>query len=89
MEFLEEYLVLIVMGICICVGYIIKKIFNDKINNFIPLIMGALGVFLNIWLSGFIFTPQILLSGLISGLASTGMHQAFKQFIEREKKKDE
>lgn len=89
MEFLEEYVVLIVMGICLCIGYIIKKIFSERLNNFIPLIMGVLGVFLNVWINGFTLTPQIVLSGLISGLASTGMHQAFKQFVERENKKDE
>lgn len=89
MEFLEEYVVIIVMGICLCVGYIIKKLFAEKLNNFIPLIMGALGVFVNVWINGFSITPEILLSGLVSGLASTGMHQALKQFINKENKKDE
>ncbi len=83
MNFLEEYIVVIIMGICLCIGYILKKLFKDKISSFIPLIMGLLGVFLNVWTSNFFVTPQIILSGLISGLASTGMHQAFKQFIEK------
>jgi hypothetical protein len=87
MDFLNDFLVLIVMGVCLCVGYIIKKLFADKVNRFIPLIMGIIGVFINIWLNGFKFTPEILLSGLVSGLASTGMHQAFKQFIDKNKEK--
>ena len=41
-------------------------------------------MFINAWLNGFIFTPEILLGGLVSGLASTGLHQAFKQFIEKD-----
>lgn len=83
MEFLSEYLVLIVMGICMCVGYVIKHLVpNDRINKFIPLIMAGLGVLLNVWMNGFVFTPEILLGGLASGLASTGLHQAFSQFIE-------
>lgn len=82
MEFLNDYLVLIVMGICLCVGYVLKNLVpTEQINKFIPLIMAVLGVILNVWLNGFIFTPEILLGGLVSGLASTGMHQAFKQFI--------
>lgn len=85
MEFLNDYLVLIVMGICLCVGYVIKHLIpTDKVNRFIPLIMAALGVILNVWLNGFEFTPDILLGGLVSGLASTGMHQMFKKFIDRE-----
>ena len=85
MEFLNDYLVLIVVGICLCVGYVIKHyIPTDKIDKFIPLIMAVLGVVLNIWVNGFTFTPEILLGGLASGLASTGMHQLFKQFINKD-----
>jgi hypothetical protein len=45
--------------------------------------MAVLGVVINAWVNGFAFTPEILLGGLASGLASTGMHQVFKQFIEK------
>ena len=83
MEFLNDYLVLIVVGICLCVGYVLKHLVtNDRVNNYIPLVMAVLGVGLNVWLNGFSFTPEILLGGLASGLASTGMHQVFKQFVE-------
>jgi hypothetical protein len=85
MDFLNDFMVLIVIGICLCVGYVIKHIIpSDKVNKFIPLIMAILGVVLNAWLNAFAFTPEILLGGLASGLASTGMHQAFKQFINKE-----
>ena len=85
MEFINDYIVLIAMGICLCVGYVIKHVIpSDKVNRFIPLIMAVLGVGINVWLNAFAFTPEILLGGLASGLASTGMHQVFKQFIEKE-----
>ena len=85
MDFLNNYLVLIVVGICLCVGYVVKHFVpTDKINRFIPLIMAVLGVVLNFWVNGFTFTPEILLGGLVSGLASTGMHQVFKMFIEKD-----
>lgn len=84
MEFLNDYLVLIVMGICLCVGYVIKHLIpTEKVNKFIPLIMAVLGVILNLWMNGWALTPEVLLGGLASGLASTGMHQAFAQFIEK------
>lgn len=79
--FLNEYILPLIMGICLCVGYIIKNVIpNDKINRFIPLIMGALGVGLNVWVNSS-FTAEILLGGLFSGLASTGLHQIFSQLI--------
>ena len=84
MEFLNDYLVLIVVGICLCVGYVIKNLIpSDKVNKFIPLIMAVLGVGLNMWMN-LAISPEIVLGGLFSGLASTGMHQLFKQFINKE-----
>ena len=86
MEFLNNYIVLVVLGICLCVGYVVKHwIPNDKINKYIPLTMLVLGVIVNVWLNNWAFTPEILLGGMISGLASTGLHQVFKQFIEKSK----
>ena len=72
MEFLQEFIVLIVMAICLGIGYIIKHSLDFIPNKYIPLIMGVLGVVLNVWLNGGAFTPEILLGGLASGLASTG-----------------
>lgn len=82
--FLNEYLVLVVLGICLCIGYIIKHVVpTDKVNKWIPLIVGVLGVVLNTWFNGWAFTPEILLGGLFSGLASTGLHQAFKALFNK------
>jgi len=87
MDFLNNYIVVVVLVICLCVGYIIKHaISTDKINRYIPLIMAVLGVILNIWINSFKITPEIILGSLISGLASTGMHQAFKEIIENPSK---
>lgn len=81
--FLVDYAIPIIVGICLCVGYMLKNMVKtDKINNYIPLIMGILGVVLNIWIN-FEFTPEILLGGMFSGLASTGLYEAFKQLIKK------
>ena len=82
MSVFQDYLVIVIVAICLCVGYILKNLVTtNKVNKFIPLIMGILGIALNIWLNKFSFTPEILLGGLISGLASTGMYEAFHNFI--------
>ena len=84
MDFLTEYSVPVIVGICLCVGFILKNVITtDKINKFIPLIVAVIGVVVNAWLNAWTVTPEILLSGMFSGLASTGMHQLFKQFIEK------
>ena len=84
MEFLNEYIVIAVVIACLCVGYMVKHcVPSDKVNKYIPLMVALLGVVINSWINDWTFTPQILIGGLVSGLASTGMHQAFKQAIEK------
>lgn len=81
LTFLQEYAVPVIVGICLCIGYIIKNLVpSEKINKFIPLIMGVLGVVINFWINH-TMTPTILLGGLFSGLASTGLYEAFRNLI--------
>ena len=83
MEFLNQFSIPVIVGICLCVGYILKNVVTtDKVNKFIPLIMGVLGLGLNMWISLGI-TPDIILGGLVSGLASTGLYEAFRQFVKK------
>jgi flagellar biosynthesis protein FliQ len=72
MEILSQYVVVIVMAICLAVGYIIKHSLNFLPNKYIPLVMAVLGTVLNMWVNLWTFTPEILLGGLASGLAATG-----------------
>ena len=72
MEIFSHYIVVIVLGICFCLGYIIKHSITFIPNKYIPLIMAIAGTVLNVWINGWNFTPEILLGGLASGLASTG-----------------
>lgn len=82
MEFLNDYVVLLVFAACLCVGYILKNVvLSEKIDRFIPLILGILGVVVNLWINAWAATPEIVVGGLFSGLASTGANQAFRQII--------
>lgn len=66
MEFLNEFMLPVVLGICLCIGYIIKKWIKDVDNKYIPTIVAVLGVALSIWISGWQITPEVILSGMIS-----------------------
>ena len=72
----------VILGICLIVGYIIKQWVKDVDNKWIPTIVTVLGVVLSMWLNNWTVTAEIVLSGMVSGIASTGVHQLFKQFIE-------
>ncbi|MCI8512679.1 MAG: holin [Lachnospiraceae bacterium] len=82
MEFLNTFMLPVILGICLCMGYVVKKWVNDIDNKFIPTIVTGLGVLLSAWIADWDLTPEVLLEGMVSGLASTGLHQVFKQFIE-------
>ncbi len=84
MEFINQFSIPVIVGICLCVGYILKNVVtSDRVNKFIPLIMGVLGLGLNMWINLGV-SPDIILGGLVSGLASTGLYEAFHQFIKKE-----
>ena len=82
---LNENFVLVVSVACLVVGYIIKhaSFLNFMPNNDIPLILAVVGAVLNSVVSGLHVTSIVY--GAFMGLASTGFHQAFKNFIESAK----
>lgn len=79
---LMQYVDIVIVGICLCVGFVVKKWIKDVDNKYIPTIVAFLGLILKVVsnLSGGI-TLDLIFSGLFSGLASTGLHQAFTQLI--------
>ena len=85
MEILNDYIVVLVMAICLAVGHIIKH-FLPMDNKWIPLIMGCLGVLINVWVNAWGFTPEVLLGGLASGLAATGAFEMVRNLVGSENK---
>ena len=81
MELLNHYLVPVIVGLCLVAGYLLKHITGAD-NRFIPLIVTVLGVAVAVWINWPQLTPEVILGGAVSGLASTGMHQLFKQWID-------
>ena len=82
---LTQYLSIIVVGICLCVGYIIKNSLDFMPNKYIPLIMGVLGLVINILINlSTGISAEVVLGGLFSGLASTGLYEMFRNLISKE-----
>ena len=78
MEMINEYTVAIVMALCFCIGYIVKKWVKDIDNKWIPTISMLFGVFFNVWVNDWSISPEILLGGFASGLAATGFDQLIR-----------
>lgn len=82
---ISAYLVPSIVILCLLVGYIVKNfISTDVVNKYIPLIVGVLGVVASVFTAlttGNAITVDIIVSGLASGLASTGLFEAYKNLI--------
>ena len=82
MDFLNEYMVGIVVVVCLCVGYILKHWVKDVDNKWIPTIVAVLGIVLAAWNNGWAITINTVAIGMVSGLASTGMYEMVTQWLE-------
>lgn len=83
-SFITSYFVPVVMAGCLATGYVVKKWIKDVDNKYIPTIVFIEGAILNCIVMNNI-TVESIVGGAICGLASTGLHQAFKRLIEEEK----
>lgn len=88
LNFITEYYVPVVLVACLVVGYCIKHIkWLDAIaNEYIPLLLTILGAVL-CCVANSSTDLNTIVYGAFSGLASTGLHQAFTQIINRSKEK--
>lgn len=84
---ITEHFVLVVTVACLVVGYIIKHATFLKwiSNSDIPVILAVVGAVLNAVVSG--VSIESIVYGAVMGLSSTGLHQAFKNFVEGSKTK--
>lgn len=82
MEMLNNYLVPVIVALCLIVGYIIKHWIKDADNKIIPTVVTVVGVAAAVAMNWGSITTEVIVGGALSGLASTGLHQLFKQWID-------
>lgn len=88
LSMIAEYISPLAMLAALCVGYIIKNIVvTNKVNRFIPLIAAIVGVVVCIAtdIPAGVFSVKTIVGGLISGLASTGLYETFRNIISPKK----
>ena len=74
----ETYLIPIITVGCLCVGFVLKK-WIPADDKWIPTILLVLGAVSGAIIAGFNY--EAIVKGMISGLASVGLHQACYQFV--------
>lgn len=77
-EFIQGLMIPLITAFCFAVGYIMKKWLPTD-DKYIPTVVFIIGA-----LTGFFFFGQsfeAVVKGAISGIASTGLHQLYKQYL--------
>lgn len=80
---MEKYELELIIGICWCIGFIMKKWIKKMEDKYIPTALVVIGVLLSMWIHKGI-SPEVILEGMVSALASTGVHQNVKQMLKGE-----
>lgn len=82
MDFLNPWLCPAIVAFCLVLGYIFKCLsFTD--NRFVPLVVCLVGIALSVWINWPSVTLDVVLSGALSGLSSTGLYELFAQWIQK------
>lgn len=80
LEIIKEALVPIIVLAGLVVGYVIKATpALQAARPYIPLVLTVLGGALGLIING--ITVEALVLGMVSGLASTGLNQAFRKVL--------
>lgn len=77
-NFVDTYFVPGIVALCLCIGYVLRN-FIPTDNKWIPLILLIVGVISGVIVGGTTFDSVV--GGAVSGLASVGLNQAFKQAL--------
>ena len=88
-DFINTAMIPVIVGICCIVGYLVKTtVNNDRVHDFIPCMVTVLGLILalvNMVLTGQEFSLMVVFSGMVSGLASTGLWELITHLVREDK----
>lgn len=84
--FLSQYVNVLIFGICLIVGYVIKNAFDSIPNKYIPLAVTCLGLILAFVTNTAHWSLDVALTGMVSGLASTGCYELLRNLFFKEDK---
>lgn len=82
-EMLNTWVNPTIVCFCLIIGYAVKHLLPKVSNRIIPTVVVTVGIVVSLWINQWaVITADVILSGALSGLASTGLHQLFKQWID-------
>lgn len=77
----QEFAVLPVAGACVLLGWLLKNVWENFPNKYIPLALLPVAIIGVLWLNAWEVTPGNLMAGLSSAALAVYMHQNIKQLF--------
>ena len=77
-EFIDGLIIPIITACCLCIGYVMKKWLPTD-DKWIPTVLLIIGGASGLVVFGCNYDGFV--TGMVSGLAAVGLHQAFKQHL--------
>ena len=78
LEFIDGLIMPIITAACLCIGYVMKKWLPTD-DKWIPTALLTIGALSGLILFGLNY--EGIVKGMVSGIASVGLHQVFKQHM--------
>lgn len=77
-DFIDGMIMPIITAACLCIGFVMKK-WMPTDDKWIPTVLLVIGAISGLILFGVDY--EGIVKGMVSGLASVGLHQVFKQHM--------
>lgn len=80
-DFIDGMIMPIITAACLCIGFVMKK-WMPTDDKWIPTVLLVIGAISGLILFGVDY--EVIVKGMVSGLAAVGLHQVFKQHLKIE-----
>ena len=81
MAIIQQYALIPVAAACFLFGWLLKNVWADFPNEYIPLLLLPVAVAGVLWLNGWEVTPQNIMAGVCSAALAVYLHQNGKHLI--------
>ena len=79
---IQQYAVIPVAAVCFLVGLLLKNVWENFPNRFIPLVLLPVALVGVLWLNGWAITPENIMAGICSAALAVYAHSTGKHLIE-------
>ena len=81
-DFIQQYAVVPVAVVCFMAGWLLKNVFENFSNKYIPLVLLPIGIIGVLWMNGWAVTPENIIAGICSAALAVYAHSTVKHTTE-------